>query len=242
MTTDGIFFRFIGYNVNGVVQISTQNFDQNPAVVGLGNLVLKRVAGVTTFLDGAAGPRNVISRPNLAGNNHLARTYAKIASNVIIKPNSNLTIASSGGYIIGESVNWKNAGDNDARLASTEATQTFVQGSPATLLSTTPPVFITTVDTTQYFNGSALVPLSANGNASVQRILLSVAGFYIVQVGETQYTNFQDAKDAVSYATFTPLLPINGSVELARFATTKTCSNLADNSTAFFQILSRSWL
>jgi hypothetical protein len=242
LTTDGIFFRFIGYDVNGAIQVSPQNFDQSDSIIGLGNVILKRVAGVTTFLDGAAGPRNIVSRPNLATNNHLARTYAKVASNVIIEPNASLTIKSSGGYLIGESVNWHKTGENDTSPIVASATQSFIQGSPATLTATTPPAFTTAVDTTKYWNGSALVSLATTTNASIQRILLTVAGFYVIQVGEAQYANLQAAKDAMSYVSFLPLLPINGSVELARFAATKNCTDLTDNTLCFFQILSRSWL
>src|SRR6188474_2925253 len=61
LVADGTYLRYIGYNADGVVQVGSANFFMNQSVAHLGFVLVKRVAGVTTFLDGAAGLRNVSS-------------------------------------------------------------------------------------------------------------------------------------------------------------------------------------
>ena len=111
----------------------------------------------------------------------------------------------------------------------------FTTLNPATALSVTPPVPGTAVQTTQYWNGTALTTLSNNNAASVQRWLITSRGTLVLQVGEVEYTNLTAAQASIGIAPFTQIFPGNNLVvEIMRMASVKSTSNLADTTQAVF--------
>ena len=235
IATDGIFVRFIGYNFAGAVVVSTSDLAQSTATVQLGYLVVKRVAGVTSFLDGAAGPRNFVLKPQIAGNNPMIRTYLQIASDIIATPNANLTFAASAGLVKGESIAWGTSLP-DQRGVAGAAIATFKIVNPGNALAAALPANVTNVQVSNYWNGTASVALTGNANASVQRVMVSANGLLYVQMGELQYANLADAVSSISAAPFTALLPTGTYAELARFAAVKNAGNLADNTVAEWRV------
>jgi hypothetical protein len=131
------------------------------------------------------------------------------------------------GSIKGISVNWGMGGNTDERTISAVNPFTFSfrhpgSNSSLTLLSTT------VLDPTLYWNGSALVALTANGNAQVMRILMSLRGGLVLQPGEVQYTTLAAAKESAIAQSFTEVIPKGSYVELCRIAIRKDTTNLAD--------------
>jgi hypothetical protein len=230
--SDGTFVMFFGWKSDGSFVFRQDDTTVDPTVCLLGYILIKKVGGVITFLDGAAGPRNVVLRPRLSGNNPLLLKYAVPASNVFIKPNNNLTLFNTDGFLKGPSINWGTADINQRNIVAANP-RTFAQLNPATATATLFPASTTTVQTDQYWNGTALVTIAAN-HATVQRFLLGTGGQTVVQTGEADYANFNDAVSAINIAPFTDLYPTSTWIEIARFAVVKGATNLQNNSQAFF--------
>jgi hypothetical protein len=224
---------YIGWrDTTQAFELSNISMVQNPNVFQVGIIYLKNVGGVISFLDSATG-RTVFPMPDVSQYSNLETTALGYSSSVSISPNANLTVKNTAGSIIGISVNYKGA-NNDERAVALSNTSSFLRLSPLDANATILPALTTSVNTTNYYNGSAIVTLSANGKASIQRWLLSVRGNLILQVGEAEYANLADAKNAIFTASFTNFLPIGTFVEIARMAAVKTASNLAVDTDAFF--------
>ena len=235
LSADGIYIRFVSYDSTGTVILTDTDQRLASSNLQLGYIYLKRVSGVTTFLDGSAGPRNVITRPNSAGNNNYTRTFLNLATDVNILPNANTTVGNSSGNIYGENVNWSTAIPNQKGIGAA-ATTSFTTLNPSTAQSSAPPVFGTTVQTTQYWNGTAMVTVGAN-NWSVQRWMMTAAGTVSLQVGEAAYANQTAAQAAIDTAPFTVLFPGNNlAKEVIRLAAKSGCSNLQDTTQAVWQV------
>jgi hypothetical protein len=222
---NGSYIRFVGYDQGGAVTISASDFSNNVNIISLGYILIKQVAGVKTFLDGSAGPRNVVSRPQLAGNNNLERTFLQNASNVIIKPNANLTVSNSAGWLKGESIAWGTANIDQKNIAA-NATTSFTILHPGNSAATPFPASTTLVNTTQYWNGSALTTLG-NNTGAVSRFLLGAGGNFVLQLAETQYASLTVATNNIDIAPFTELYPPQTYVELARVAYVQAATNLS---------------
>lgn len=230
---DGIYVRYVGFESNGVLTYSESPLAKDPKAVQLGSLILKRELGVITFLDEVIGSP-VRSQPNLASIDNFARTATPFSTSARALPNgANLSLNLFGGYNVSECIGWGNGtADVHEFSVNSAAAFNFRRVDGGTLARTTLGGLFSVVDPTRYWNGSALTPLAANGNASVQRILMTQGGGMLVQFGEFQYTNFQDAIDAMDVAPFTPLLPTSFATELARIAMVKTATALNDNAQA----------
>lgn len=233
ITVDGTYLRYVAYLDDGTVHFSQTSFSLDDNYCQVGRIAIKRVGGVITFIDAVGSNRNVKTIPDLAGYNDLQRLYAPLASNVELKPNANMTMQHAGGTITGVSINWQGA-DNNARGILAQNPVQFSRLDPSANTSTTPPAIVTALITSNYWNGTALVPLTANGNASVQRILIGDNSNIVVQVGEFQYDNFAEAKDAFSVAPFTAILPKASYVEIGRIVAVKNTTNLQDENQAQF--------
>jgi hypothetical protein len=230
--SDGTFVVFFGYRSDGTIQYRLTDTSPDKTIATLGYLLIKKVGGVITFLDGAAGPRNIVARPDLSGNNPLLLKYAVPASNVFIKPNNNLTLFNTAGFLKGPSINWGTADINQRNILAANP-RSFTQLNPVTATGTPFPSSTTTVQTDQYWNGTALVTI-ANNHATVQRFLLGTGGQTVIQTGEADYANFNDAVSAINIAPFTELYPSSTWIEIARFAVVKGATNLQNNTQAFF--------
>ena len=233
IVADGIYIRFVGKNEAGAVIVSSSTFALDETTLQFGYIIVKRVGGVITFLDGAAGPRNIFTWPDFAGDNAALNTFLTPESDVKIIPNAALTVNNTSGVVKGLSINW-GTGDVNTRPVTSAATTTFITINPSTALAITSPTPGTAVQVTQYWNGAAMTTMGNANNASVQRFLLTVAGNIIQQVGETFYTTLDDAVAAIGAAPFTNLLPADTLVELCRFAARRGATNLASAADAVF--------
>ena len=234
LAADGVYIRFVSYDSTGAVVVTNTDQRMSADNLQIGYIYLKRVTGVTTFMDGAAGPRNVVTRPVMAGNNDYSRTFLNLATDVTISPNTTDTVFNTAGNIYAENANWGNLLPYQKGIPALDPAS-FVTLNPASAQSTTPPVAGTVVQTTQYWDGSALATIG-NNKASVQRWLMGANGAIQLQVGEAEYANLAAAQSAMDIAPFTQLFPGNNlATEIERMAVIKGASNLADTTQAIFK-------
>ena len=231
ITTDGTYFRYVGYDSTGAINYSTSTQVINQSLVQLGFITIKRVGGVNTFIDDAAGVRGIINLPDIAGYSELEKTTTGYKSSVTVVPvTASMTVAKSAGVILGMSIDWHGSGDPNSRPITAQSPGEHIRISPLTTQATSLPAPVTAVVVNNYWNGTAIVPLGVNGNASVQRWVLALKGGLFLQMGEFQYTNLTDAQSAVTTAPFTAIFPGGAYVEIARMVAVKNATNLADNS------------
>ena len=229
--TNTIALRYIGYDKLGVVQVSSTRFSSEN-ILELGSVTIKDTAGVITFLDGAAGVRNVFSSPDMASNNFAFRTLTGNSSTVTINPNANTTIQSSAGFLLGLAIDWGTSNIDKKAIAS-QATLSFAPVNPSSALSPTPPAFTTIVSTNQYWNGSTMTNLTGT-QATVKRIMMARNGQFYIQEGENVFANLADAKNAITTVLFTDVFPSGTFIDICKFAVERNASNLADDTKAFF--------
>jgi len=230
LVADGTYIRYIGYDVNGVVQVGTANFFMNQGVAHLGFVMVKRVGGVTTFLDGAAGPRNVHSAPMMASSSLLERAYATNQSNVEVAPNAGgMTFAKRAGVMRSPSVNWHGGANIHELQIAAQTPASFTRINPSTASSPALPAASTAFVCNTWWNGVASVVMAAPGNASVQRWLIGIKGGLWLQEGEFQYTNLADAVDNIFNAPFTSIYPFDTYAEVARTAAVRSCTDVGNN-------------
>jgi len=230
LPADGVYLRFIGYDQSGAVINSASSFISNQAVLSIGYVLIRRTGGVNAFVDGSAGPRNVFTAPDLAGNSAFVETFLVLESDVILKPNAALTVQNSSGVLKGESINWGTA-DINVHAVPASNPVSFITLNPGTASSGSLPANGTAVQVANYWNGAALVAIPGGGGSSVQRFLLTDRGTFIQQVGEVAYANIGDAVAAINNAPFTSIFPAGTYVELCRFAVVKNSTNLLTDAT-----------
>lgn len=233
IVTDGIYVIFVGVNEAGTVITSAQSFTLDESTLQYGYIIVKRVAGVNSFLDGAVGPRNVYTWPDFAGDNASINEFLTPRSTVSIIPNAALTVQNSAGVIKGLAINWGTSNVNQRTKTSANPTS-VITVNPSTALAASLPAPGTAIQVTQYWNGAAMTTMAGANNASVQRFLITIAGTIFLQVGELQYTTLDAAADAIGAAPFSNLLPDNTAVELCRFASRRGATNLSDGADAIF--------
>ena len=233
ITTNGTFIRYVAYDINGVLTFSNNSFFEDDNYCQLGRILIKRVAGVITFADTVPSTRNVKTSPDIAGYNNLLRLYAPLKSNVECKPNASMTMLHAGGSIEGMSIDWGMANPN-TRTVLAQNPVSFSYVSPLSNSTSTPPVATTLVTTNVYWNGTAVVAIPANVNATVQRIMISDNGTIVIQYGEKVYDNFAEAKSGASVAPFTPILPKASFTEIGRIIAQKDANNLQDEAKVQF--------
>lgn len=235
LSVDGIYVRFVGKNQAGTVVTSASTFALDTTTLQFGYIVVKRVGGLVTFLDGAVGPRNVFTWPDFAGDNASINEFLTPESNVLISPNANLTIKNSSGVIKGLSINWGTSNINQRAKLSANPTS-FITINPGNALGVVLPPPGTAVQVSQYWNGTAMVSLGGANASSVQRFIITVAGGIFLQVGEQSFPNFADAIDSISVVQFTSIIPDDSYIELGRFASRQNSTNLSNNADAIWQI------
>lgn len=232
LTVDGNYIKFVGYRQSDdSIIFSDTTFHQTNTTCQLGLVLVKYTGGTTSFIDPT---RTTINKPDIAAYSNLEETAIGMNSSVVIAPaeTNDLHIQNSDGALVGISVNWQGTNNDLLSIAANTAT-TFTYLAP--LVPNTFPIVTTDlIDPTQYFNGTILTPLSTNTKATVQRFLLTVKGTVVVQYGEFEYANFNDAKNAIFIAHFTDILPARSAIEIGRLATRKNTTNLADDTQAYF--------
>jgi hypothetical protein len=234
LVADGTYARWIGYNSSGSVVASAQPFVNDDTIIQLGAVVLKRVGGVTSFIDDG-GPRSFATLPSMAGFSELERTFLTFRSTVTVKnASTNMTLARSAGVIQGMSINWTGVGGKNSldQIAGTGVS--FIQINPATAAGTALPGTVTVLTATNYWNGSISTPLANNTNSSVKRILLGIKGGLFIQEGEAQYTTVDDGVANVSIAPFSTLLAQDLFIEIGRIVVRKNATDLSDPAQARF--------
>uniref|UniRef100_UPI0025850BFF hypothetical protein n=1 Tax=Pseudomonas sp. TaxID=306 RepID=UPI0025850BFF len=226
LATDGIYIRYVALDASGVASFSATPVDNDPTRVQLGLLFLSRSGGVTSFINGAAGPLNVMTIPTLANVSYTDRAFQHLAANLPMAPNANLTMNQSEGQVVGEAINWGDSTNVNVRTIAAGNPMSFLRVSGGFSALVAPPTAVTTFDPTQYWNGSALVTVPSASNATVQRIMVTTRGTIIVQYGETVYAAIADASAAMLTATFTSVFPAGYAVEVARLALRRDGTNL----------------
>lgn len=235
LVADGTYARWIGYDSSGTVVTSSQRFTNDSSAIGLGIIVVKRVAGVTTFIDDG-GPRSFLTSPQMAQFSTLERAVIGgfKSSVTVTNQSTNMTLARSAGTITGISANWTSLGNKNVLDLAAVATAPFIEINPAIASATSLPAAVTTLTATNYWNGSASVPLTGPNNASVKRFLLGVKGGLFVQEGEFQYTTLDAAVANYATAPFTTLLAQDLFIEIGRLAVQKSASDLSNPTQARF--------
>jgi hypothetical protein len=237
LVADGTYARWIGYNSAGTVVASTTSFVNDETVISLGAIVVKRVGGVTSFIDDG-GPRSFATLPQMSGFSELERTYLGYESTVTITPAStNMTLTRSAGIIRGISINWGGFGNKNSLDQAAAAGASFIQVNPALAAGTSLPGAVTVLTATNYWNGAASVPLTNNNNASVKRFLLGIKGGLFVQEGEFQYGTLDLAVANADTAPFTTLLAQDLFIEIGRVAVVKNASDLSNPTQARFFVV-----
>jgi hypothetical protein len=232
LPADGVYIRFVGINASGVVSFQTSAINTDPSRAQLGIVYLKRVSGVTSFLDGVVGPRNVRTIPILSNVSYTDRAYHELRSTVGLAPNTNLTMKMSAGDVHGEAINWGDPNDVNTKAVSAADPMSFLLFSAGTGATGVVPAPTTLFDPTKYWNGTALVTLAAANRASVQRVLITITGTIIVQYGETEYASLSEATSAMYTSPFTRIFDDLLAIEIARVAMTRACTNLQDSTSA----------
>lgn len=232
LPADGVYIRFVGINASGVVSFQTSAINTDPARAQLGIVYLKRVSGVTSFLDGAVGPRNVRTIPILSNVSYTDRAYHELRSTVGLAPNANLTMKMSAGDVHGEAINWGDPNDVNTKAVSAADPMPFLLFSAGTGATGVVPAPTTLFDPTKYWNGTSLVTLTTANKASVQRVLITITGTVIVQYGETEYASLSEAASAMYTSPFTRIFDDLLAIEIARVAMTRACTNLQDSTSA----------
>jgi hypothetical protein len=235
LPADGLYIKYVSYNSSGVVSFTNNSTALDPNFIMLGVAFIKRVAGVNSFTNGAAGPRNVQTYPDMAGNNGFAKTFNVFESNVSIVPNAGLTVQNLPGFIKGENIAWHTATPHEKPVAGANPTS-FITLNPGTAALVAFPAPGTAVQTTQYWNGAAMVSTGGPNTASVQRFIITSTGNIVLQVGQAPYANLGDAAQGMSTAPFTNIFPgLDLVVEIARFAVRNGAANLNNIGDAVFR-------
>lgn len=234
IASDGLYIFYVSLDSSGAVYFTQGDAGTNNNRLRIGVAFIKRVAGVNSFWDGAAGPRNVLTFPEMAANSAMVKIYLTLASDVSVLPNANLTVKNTGGTLKGESIGWGTATPNQRAIAANAVTS-FVTLNPSITSQTAFPAAGTAVQTTQYWNGSAMVSTGNAQSASVQRFLMTSTGGIILQVGEATYTTLQSAVDNAQIAPFSALFPeLTHFTEIARIAVRNGAANLQLATDAIF--------
>ena len=156
-------------------------------------------------------------------------------------PNADLTLYSESGYYFGEAVNWANKQNVYKLPIPADNILSYRYVSPAIAVSSTVAPEVTSVDATKYWNGTALVSVPSNNNATIQRLAwVPVLRSYAIQYGEVVYPTLQDAINALDTDTFTGIFAGSQAIEVARFAVRKSATNLNDTSQCIYVVAGES--
>lgn len=254
ITTDGKHVRYLAYDKNGNVYSSATNFISNNTLLQLGFVTVLKTGATVEFIDGTAGPRNVLAQPALASNTDFDKVASTI-TNVSVGRKSNASFSTSNGTITGISVNWKSAANPtnsdpiDVFNYTGQTTAAFVAIDPTFLTSTsaiTTHTLLTELDggipvnESFYNTTTGLRGTMANGSAGVARIMVGVRGGIFWQIGEFPstacYADLATAKSNIYSHVFSDaIVPPGVAYEIARVAFTKGVT-VTNNDTQFYLV------
>ena len=232
--TGGSAVKFVGYRQSDdSIIFSDINFIQSPTICQLGVVIVKYSAGTTSFVDST---RTFINQPDIAAYSNLETTGFGVKSSVIVNHNGNdLKIKNTGGSLIGISVNWHGNNNDLLPITISDPTgTTFTYLYPGAALSPSPVPFVSNIDPTRYWNGSALTQVGIISGATVQRFIVTIRGNIAVQYSEFVYASFNDALNNATVQTFSDVLPIGTFAEIGRLVVTSGATDLSDTSKAIF--------
>jgi hypothetical protein len=235
---DGIYFRYVSIDEAAVVSFSSTTTVESPTVCQLGAVYLKRVAGVNSFLEGAVGPLNVFTKPILASidNYALAMTPSLINSVGVAPIAATESWSNGAGLVDGLSINWHNGAspltDIHTLAVPADALMDFRRLHPGNAATPPLPAPVTVMDSQNYWNGVALVSTGGANSASVQRLMMTMRGTWVIQYGEVVYSDVAAAKNSISIAPFSALFPSDTFVEVARIAIRNGASDITISSDA----------
>lgn len=254
ITTDGKHVRYLAYDKNGNVYSSATNFISNNTLLQLGFVTVLKTGATVEFIDGTAGPRNVLAQPALASNTAFDKVASTI-TNVSVGRKSNASFSTSNGTITGISVNWKspanptNSDPIDVFNYTGQTTAAFVAIDPTFLTSTsaiTTHTLLTELDggipvNESFYNTTTGVRgTMANGSSAVARIMVGVRGGIFWQMGEFPstacYADLATAKSNIYSHVFSDaIVPPGVAYEIARVAFTKGVT-VTNNDTQFYLV------
>lgn len=251
---DGIYVRFLGYDKNGNVVSSANTFATNNDVLQLGFVTVLKVGSAITFLDGVAGPRNLLAQPPLASNTDFDK-IASVTTNVAVAMNAAASFNTTQGNITGISINWKTSNNpsngNSIDIFPVPAktgNAPFVSVNPNFLSQITAPVLHTLwteseggIQINQSFYNTTTGQREAlsSTRCSVKRVLLGVRGGLFLQDGEhasntAAYPDIATAKNNIYNQKFTDVItPVGLCVEIARIAFKSGVTDLSNDSQAY---------
>ena len=223
---------FVGWAMPGdMIVFSRTDFIQSDNIAQLGIVFVKKVNGVWSFTD---PNRDVITMPDISAYSALLTTTTGITSTVVINPvPGTMAMRHYGGIIQGMSVGWGTSNNDEIQVFNSANPMIFTFRHPESHPSPTIP-YSTYLDPTNYWNGTNVVPVPQNNNATVMRVMISVRGQPIIQMGETVYTTLAIAKENAYQQVFTPVLAKYQYTEIGRIAVTKSANDLADITDASF--------
>lgn len=254
ITTDGKYVRYLAYDKSGNVYSSATNFLNTTSLLQLGFVTVLKTGASVVFLDGTAGPRNVLAQPALASNTEFDKV-ADTITNITVGRKSDASISTSNGKITGISVNWKSAANPtnsnpiDVFNYTGQTTAAFVAIDPTFLTSTAALVTHTLfteldggipVNESFYNTTTGLRGTMANGSAGVARIMVGVRGGIFWQMGEFAttacYADLATAKSNIYSHVFSEaIVPPGVAYEIARVAYTKGFT-VTNNDTQFYLV------
>lgn len=254
LTTDGKYIRYLAYDKLGNVYSSATNFISNNTLLQLGFVTVLKSGSSVTFLDGTAGPRNVLAQPALASNTAFDKVTNTV-TNVAVGRKANASFSTTNGTITGISVNWKSAANPtnsdpiDVFNYIGQTTAAFVAIDPTFLTSTsaiTTHTLLTELDggiavnESFYNTTTGLRGTMANGSAAVARIMVGIRGGIFWQMGEFSstacYADLATAKSNIYSHVFSEaIVPPGVAYEIARVAFTKGVT-ATNNDTQFYLI------
>lgn len=232
LAVDGTYIRFVGIQQNGTIVWSPTQFIQSPTICQLGLVLVKRVAGVTSFID---INRTAITIPDVSAYSNLdtTATGVKATTSIAAIPGT-LSHSNTLGKFVGISVAWGTS-NNDSKIIPLLNPTSFTRLHPGNALTVIPPPTFTVMDPTQYWNGAALIAIPGGaGVSSVQRLLFTVNGNFVWQYGEATYANLIAAQNNILQAVFTNILPEGTFAEVGRMAITRGCTDLASSNAQYY--------
>jgi hypothetical protein len=236
LTSNTNVIKFVGYRQSDdSIIFGDTSFIQSPNTCQLGVVLVKYSGGITSFID---NDRTFVNQPDISAYNNLETTGFGLKSNVIVNNlTNNLRIKNTGGNLIGISVNWHGNNNDLLQIVASESTgTTFTYIYPGNSITATPPTTAIQIDPTQYWNGTNLVVLANNNNATVQRFLLTIRGTIVTQYSELFYPDFATAQANATVQKFTDILPYGTAIEIGRLIITKNAVDLSDETKAHFII------
>jgi len=250
IVSDGIYVRYLGYDIQGGVVSSPDSFIENSAVVQLGFTTVVKSGSSITFLGGVTpGARNVFSQPILANLNDLDRITVTTATDITVGYNIGTpTLNTNPGVITGISINWRTLtnptnsssvdkfnylGDNIVDFVSIDAN--FLTDTSAPVIHTlwTDLAEGVAINQSFYNTTTTLRDTLDVGSYSVKRVLVGVRGGIFIQDGEhstsAAFTTLDIAKANVYTHSFTnAIVPEGLVIEIARIIFKESVTDFSD--------------